>query len=89
MAEQEPPKIEYPCDYPLKIIGRAEADFRQLVVDVLTQHDPVFDEKTLVEMPSGKGTFVSLRVTITATGDKHVEGVVEALMATGRVKMIV
>ncbi len=89
MTSQDPPKIEYPCDYPLKIIGRAEADFRQLVVEVLQQHDPAFDEQAVVEMPSGKGTFVSLRVSLTATGDAHVKAVVAALMATGRVKMIV
>ena len=89
MTEQEPPKIEYPCDYSLKIIGRAAADFRQLIVDVLKQHDPFFEENKLVEIPSGKGTFVSLRVSITATGDEHVKAVVAALMATGRVKMVI
>ena len=89
MTEQEPPKIEYPCDYPLKIIGRAEGNFRQLVEGVLEQHDPDFDAKTVIEMPSGKGTFVSVRVSITATGEEHVKTVVDALMATGRVKMVI
>ncbi len=89
MTQQEPPKIEYPCDYPLKVIGRAQDNFRQLVVETLQQHDPVFDETTVVEIASGKGTFVSVRVSITATGEEHVKTVVSALMATGRVQMVI
>jgi putative lipoic acid-binding regulatory protein len=89
VAEQAPPKIEYPCAYPIKIIGRAHADFRQLIVDVLQEHDPTLEDNAVVEIPSGKGTFVSLRVSITATGDEHVKTVVSALMATGRVKMVI
>jgi putative lipoic acid-binding regulatory protein len=89
MVEQEPPKIEFPCDYPIKIIGRSSVDFRDVVVGILKQHDPLFDESTVNEVPSGKGTFVSVRVVITATGEPQIKALLDELLATGQVKAVI
>lgn len=89
MAEQEPPKIEFPCDYPIKIIGRAADDFSGIVIDILKRHDPLFDEQTVSSVPSGKGTFVSLRVVITATGEPQIKALIDELLATGLVKAVI
>ena len=38
MSKQEAPKIEFPCDYPIRIIGKAEADFEDFVKQVVQNH---------------------------------------------------
>ena len=89
MVDPQAPKIEYPCDYPIKVIGRAAIDFRSVVVAIIQQHDPLFEAVTIKEIPSGKGTFVSLRLSFTATDDEHVKAIVADLMASGRVQMVI
>ncbi|MDC3332644.1 DUF493 domain-containing protein [bacterium] len=89
MVEQEPPKIEFPCDYPIKILGRQAEDFRALVIEVVSAHTAPIDESLITERPSGKGTFVAVTMTITATGAEQLETIHRALKATGRVHMVI
>lgn len=89
MSEQEPPKIEFPCDYPIKVLGRQRDDFETVVIEVFERHAPGFDSDTIVARGSSKGTFVSLTVTITATGRDQLKALHEDLMATGLVQMVI
>ena len=38
MSEPKAPKIEFPCDYVIKVIGDAAPDFVEFVVGVVEQH---------------------------------------------------
>ena len=50
---QEPSLIEYPCDFPLKIMGPTRAGFAQAVLEIVQRHAPDFDGTTM-EMKSSK-----------------------------------
>lgn len=89
MTTQEAPKIEFPCAYPLKIVGRAGHDFQQLVLDVIEVHAPGFDQTSVSLQESSGGKFQSVRVTITATGEPQLKSIFEDLKATGRVQMVI
>ena len=88
MQEQDPPKIEFPCDYPIKVLGRSTAVFRSVVLEVFARHAPGVTEDAVVEKGSSKGTFTSLTITITATGPEQLEALHRDLMATGQVQMV-
>ncbi|GGK65484.1 YbeD family protein [Amphritea balenae] len=89
-TEQDAPKIEFPCpDYPIKIIGRAAPDFKELVIDIVRKHAPDLDLKKIDEQPSSKGTFTSVRMKITATGADQLDALHQELKATGRVQMVI
>ncbi len=88
MSQQDPPKIEFPCEYPIKVLGRQSTDFRALVLDVMSRHAGDIDDAKVTERPSGKGTFVSVTVTITATGKDQLDAIFADLKATGRVQMV-
>jgi putative lipoic acid-binding regulatory protein len=88
MSQQEPPKIEFPCDYPIKVLGRQAEDFRIVVLEVMSRHAGDIHESQVKERPSGKGTFISITVTITATGKDQLDIIFADLMATGRVQMV-
>ncbi len=85
---KSPPKIEFPCDYPLKVVGDSADDFRDFVVSVLARHAGPIDMDTVQEMPSRKGNFTSVRVTITATGEEQLQALFVELKASGRVHMV-
>ena len=86
--QQEPPKIEFPCAYPIKVMGDATPDFRDFVVELMRRHDTALDESLVTERISSKGTFSSVTVTITATGVPQLQVIHAELKASGRVKMV-
>lgn len=89
MTEQEPPKIEFPCDYPIKVLGRRGEGFQELVIEIFELHAPGFDQRSITVRDSAKGTFCAMTITITATGTDQLQALHEALMATGRVQMVI
>ncbi|MEQ9463061.1 MAG: DUF493 domain-containing protein [Haliea sp.] len=89
MSVEEPPKIEFPCDYPIKVLGRSCGEFETLIVEVFERHAPGFDQELITVKGSSKGTFTSMTITITATGPEQLKALHEDLMATGIVNMVI
>jgi putative lipoic acid-binding regulatory protein len=87
--QPDPPKIEFPCEYPIKVLGRSGEQFSEVVLAVFERHAPGYDEETIVVKASSKGTFTSLTVTIIATGPDQLQALHEDLMATGVVQMVI
>jgi len=89
MTDQDPPKIEFPCEYPIKVLGRRSERFRVIVLEVFERHAPGFDEQGITVRDSAKGTFTAMTVTITATGKEQLQALHQDLMATGHVQMVI
>jgi putative lipoic acid-binding regulatory protein len=89
MQQQDPPKIEFPCEYPIKVLGRSVPEFETVVVDVIERHSPGFSRETISLRASREGTFVSMTVFITATGKEQLQALHEDLMETGLVQMVI
>lgn len=88
-AAMGPPKLEFPCDYALKVVGDAADDFGEAVARVVEQFDPTFDASTIELVASRNGRYLSARLSIRATGEEQIKSLFEALKATGRVHMVV
>ena len=88
MSQQEPPKIEFPCDYPIKVIADSHDEARGLVMDVMQRHAAPLAENCVSERLSREGRFMSMTITITATGVEQLESIHVDLKATGVVKMV-
>ena len=54
--EQEPPKIEFPCAYPIKVLARSSDDLTEVVGEVFERHAPGFDRASIAARASSKGT---------------------------------
>lgn len=89
MSVQEPPKIEFPCDYPIKVLGNRCQEFRAVILEVFERHAPGFDPGAITTRDSRKGTFIAMTVIITATGPVQLKALHEDLIATGLVKMVI
>jgi uncharacterized protein len=89
VQDAEPPKIEFPCDYPIKVLGRSGDDLTGVIVEVFERHAPGFDRSTIAVKASSKGTFTSLTITIIATGPDQLEALHQDLISTGRVQMVI
>jgi len=78
MTEQ-PSLIEYPCDFPIKIMGKAEQDFVQTVIAIVKFHAPDFDAETMSIRTSKNGTYLGLTCTIRATSRPQLDALYQAL----------
>ena len=87
-SDNERPRIEFPCDYPIKIIGEAAVDFHEMVATIVERHAPGFPCELTTIRHSGQGRYVSITVTIRATGPEQLQALFEDLKATGRVQMV-
>jgi uncharacterized protein len=86
--EHKMPRIEFPCAYPIKIMGVATAVFEAEVVSVCKRHAPeVCDEHVTVRM-SNKGNYAAITVLIQATGTEQLQNLFADLKATDSVKMV-
>ena len=84
----EPPKIVFPCEYPISIIGYRRADFRATVLRIVREHAPDFDEGEVTVRESRDGGYCSLRVRIVASGEPQLRALHAALMAEPIVKLV-
>ncbi len=84
----EPPRIEFPCDYPIKVLGEVSAGFEEMVVGIMLKHDAEFDPATVTRNNSRNGNYISFRVIIRATDEDQLQALFAELKQTGRVKMV-
>lgn len=89
MSDQQPPKIEFPCEnYPIKVLGEANQEMHSHVIEVMERHAPGFDQTRITVNTSSKGRFHSLTVWITATGIEQLTAIHEDLRISSKVKMV-
>ena len=86
---QDPPKIVFPCRYPIKVLGRAVEDFQPTVLSIFRQRAPGFAEEDVLVTPSRKGTFHSITVTIEAQSEVQLREIHRDLMDSGLVTMVI
>ena len=87
-TDQEAPKIEFPCLYPIKVIGVSVPGFRAKAISVLERHAGRISEELIEINESNKGNYVSGRVTIAATGAEQLEKIFAELKTIEHVKMV-
>ena len=87
MKEPKAPKIEFPCEYPIRIVGHAAPDYKDFVLKVVAKHASDFDGKAKVKT-SRNGKYLSATVVIMATGEPQLQALFEELKASGRIQMV-
>lgn len=80
--------IEYPSEFPIKVMGATHADFAPTIVALVSQLDPTFHEGKLETRPSAKGNYTGLTVTVTATSREMLDEVYRTLSTHPMVKMV-
>jgi putative lipoic acid-binding regulatory protein len=71
--------IEYPLDFPVKIMGLNQPAFVPTMLALVRQHDAGFDAGTLESRPSREGKYLSLTVTIRAVSREQLDALYQAL----------
>lgn len=88
MSEFEPPVIEFPCEYPIKVMGHATPGFAEEIVEVVSKHAPGVGEEHVTVKISGKGNYMSITIVIEATGVEQLTVMFEELKTNASVKLV-
>ena len=80
--------LQFPTDFPIKILGRRIDRFADEMVEVLRRHAPDFDAATLEMRVSRQGTYLGLTATIRATSRAQLDGLYQELTAHPLVKVV-
>lgn len=74
MALSEPPSLlEFPTDYPIKVIGRPSDEFRARVHAIVLRHAPLIEPERVTERLSENGNFLSISYRLRAESREQVE----------------
>lgn len=71
--------IVYPCDFPIKVMGRAREDFASVMAELVRTFDPGFDPDTIQIRPSGRGNYVGLTLTVRVESREQLDALYRAL----------
>lgn len=80
--------IEYPSEFPIKVMGLMQESFAQTIVEVVVLHDPTFHAGKMEMRPSTKGTYLSLTVTVLAINREQLDNLYRDLSSHPMVKMV-
>ena len=86
MAEET--LLEFPCDFPLKVMGATRDGFAQAIVEVVLKHAPDFDAAKVEMRPSKAGNYLSLTCVIRATSKPQLDALYRELTAHPWVKIV-
>jgi putative lipoic acid-binding regulatory protein len=80
--------IEYPCDFPIKVLGQQQAGFAQAVIGVVLRHDAGFKAATIEMRSSKQARYVSLTCTVRATSRNQLDALYQELCDHPMVVMV-
>lgn len=84
----EPSLLDYPCDFPIKILGHTRAGFAQAVLEVVQRHAPDFDASTLGMKASKHGRYLSVTCVVRATSREQLDALYRELCDHPMVVMV-
>ena len=80
--------LEFPCAFPIKVMGRTQPGFAQQVAEVVRRHAPDFDPATLEMRASSAGNYLSVTATILATSRTQLDDLYRELCAILMVTLV-
>jgi uncharacterized protein len=83
-----PRGLEFPTEFPIKIMGRRDDGFAQAIVEVVLQHAPDFDVSTLEMRSSKDANYLSLTATVRAVSREQLDALYRALTSHPMVKIV-
>jgi putative lipoic acid-binding regulatory protein len=80
--------IEYPSDFPIKVMGLAHEEFAAAIADLVLGFDPTFHTGRMEQRPSAKGNYIGLTVIVRATSREQLDDLYRTLSAHPMVKVV-
>lgn len=80
--------IEYPSDFPIKVMGAQVPGFAEAIAIVAQGFDPGFDPATMERRPSKGGNYLGLTITVRVTSREQLDELYRTLSSHPMVKVV-
>ena len=80
--------LAFPCDFPIKVMGRKQPRFANAVSEIVRRHAPDFDPATIELRPSRQGKYLSVTCVIRATSREQLDALYQELCDHPMVVMV-
>ena len=80
--------LSFPCDFPIKVMGRTQSGYAQAILEVVRRHAPDFDAATVGMRLSREGTYLSLTFVVRAVSQKQLDDLYRELCDHPMVTMV-
>ena len=78
--------LEFPCEFPIKVMGETQADFSSEIVKAIQSVHPSFDATKIEMRASSGGKYISLTCTVYVTSKPQLDEIYRALTSHPLVK---
>ncbi len=85
---QTDPKLTFPCDFPLKVIGLDVEGFGSIITSIVLQHVPDLMTENITTQTSRHGRYRSMSYQFIARSREQVDALYRELSANPNVKMV-
>ena len=67
--------LQFPCKFPIKVMGVATLEFEACVLKIFRKHVPDLGEGAISTQHSKKNNYVSMTIVINATSQKQLDDI--------------
>ena len=86
---KRPELLQFPTDYPIKVIGRPSDEFRARVHAIMLRHVPLLDADRVSEQSSENGNFLSISYKVPAESREQIVALATELKSCEGVLMLI
>jgi len=80
--------LQFPCAFPIKVMGVGDPGFQMLVVELVRQHAPDLDEAQVRVRDSRAGRYQSVTVTVNARDRAQLDAIYQDLSGHPHIKLV-
>jgi putative lipoic acid-binding regulatory protein len=84
---ETPPLMEFPNEFPIKVMGRHDGDLRAVTQAIIERHAGPMPESRIKTRTSADGNFLALTYTVTAQSRAQLDDIYRELTACKAVLM--
>ena len=80
MDETEESPLQFPCEFPIKAMGKSDCKLDIIVVEIIRKHVPDLAEGAVHTRDSKEGNYISVTVTVNATSRAQLDAIYQDLV---------
>ena len=86
--EENESLLEFPCDFPIKAMGRCDSGFEAKALQIVRRHVPDFDARNMRSRASRKGNYLSVTFTVSVSSREQLDDLYRELTACQEMLMV-
>ena len=80
MQDEDESPLQFPCEFPIKAMGKADCDLDMTVVEIVRKHAPDLSEGAVRSRASGQGNYISVTIVVNATSRAQLDAIYQDLV---------